>query len=216
VILGHRMPLNWLVVAVLVALALAFAAAGQGTSASRQDHSRSDRFWQMLQVHGVEAEHYQDLRTMTQSSDAVVLGRIQGLDVGREVRDLESEAAGQPRIEASVFFAVATVHIDEVLAGDSVAGSSKTISLELLLAAPARLPQLKANTPRERAVYFLRDNSAYAKPPGGLYRLVSSQGLLREFDGSVYVAVEIEDQFPRSLEGTRFAEVLGRIRSFAR
>lgn len=175
------------------------------SDAPSQDPLRaSNDFWNGLTVQGLEAEHFGSLPDMTKSADLVVVGRLTDISAGREVRDLEAEAAGADRRDSSVFFGDATIVTEPAAFGPS---APSTVTLELLLPNPDLLPSLAAAVPKERAVFFLRDLHR-AEP---IYRLVSTQGILREIDGRVRVGVSVEYGFPRTLDGSNFENLLHEI-----
>jgi hypothetical protein len=202
---------------VLAAVAVSILAVGLLVARDREateTAARSDRFWELLAVNGSPMAHFDRLDAMADESDLVVVGRIVRVAPGREVRDLDAEAEGYAREEASVYFADATLVVDEALKGDA----GKDVKLQLLLPQPGVLEQVQADLPSERGIYFLRDMGAYfakENPESGLattledtFDFVSPQGLIRDLNGAVGVTADEGDTFLHALSRRTFTEVL--------
>jgi hypothetical protein len=192
-----------LVAAAILALPLAGSVlystlSGPGVGALQE---RSDRFWSLLAVNGSPRSHFNSVEEMATAADVIAVGRITQVSAGREVRDLGAEALGKPREEASVFFADATVLVEEPIKG----APGTSIRLQLLLPTPHILGALQANLPTERGIYFLTDmggyfakedpRSALSMTLAGTYDFVSPQGLLRDFGDRVGVTADESDSF---------------------
>ena len=169
--------------------------------------ARSDAFWASLWVNGREAEHYRSLDDMTASADLVVVGRIAEVAEGRVFVDAGTGDAA--------YYALATLVIEQHVSGDTEPAEEATsIDLELFMTTPDLLEGLRATHPGERSLFFLRDKYVEATflelPPelrdaeAGYYRLVSTQGLLRDWDRVVEPPVGAEDQFLLDLAGSDF------------
>lgn len=171
------------------------------------------RFWRALQVEAVEAFRYDSIDEMIGASDVVVLGAIEGVKQGREVRDLASEEAGIPRDVASTFFVEADIRVDRLLRGTLSPESGGRIRLDLLLLAPEVLPELQASVPQPRAVFFLRDMGRYygRVDLDGLYQLTSLQGVLRDAVGLVATPEARTDRFLLELQGQPFDALVQRL-----
>ncbi len=211
-------------VLVLAAVVLSVLTVGLSIAHSREATdvaARSDRFWELLAVNGSPMAHFNTLDAMADESDLVVVGRIVSVAPGREVRDLDAEAEGYAREEASVYFADATLVVDEALKGDP----GKDVKLQLLLPQPGVLEQVQADLPTERGIYFLRDMGAYfakENPESGLattlqgtYDFVSPQGLIRDLNGAVGVTADEGDTWLHELARRTFTEVLADARQTA-
>lgn len=182
--------------------------------ASRDVRGRSDHFWGLLAVNGSPRAHFETLDAMAAQADLIVVGRIERVTAGREVRDLEAEALGRPREEASVYFADATVTVEEAIKGLPV----KSVRLQLLLPGPGVLAALQQDVPTERAIYFLTDMGAYfaKEDPGsgldsvlkGTFDFVSPQGLLRDFGGATGVTADEGDAFLQAETRKAFSDVI--------
>lgn len=183
--------------------------------------ARSDHFWELLAVNGSAIAHFDTLDGMADEADLVVVGRIVSVAPGREVRDLDAEAEGYAREEASVYFADATLIVDEAIKGDP----GKEVKLQLLLPQPGVLEQVQADLPSERGIYFLRDMGAYfakENPDSGLattledtFDFVSPQGLIRDLGGSVGANADEGDTWLHELARRTFTEVLADARQTA-
>jgi hypothetical protein len=202
---------------VIAAVAVSVLVVGLSVARDRGAASvaaRSDHFWRLLAVNGSPMAHFDTLDAMAGESDLVVVGRIVRVAPGREVRDLDAEAEGYAREDASVYFADATLVVEEALRGDP----GKELKLQLLLPQSGVLEQVQADLPSERALYFLRDMGAYfakENPESGLattledtFDFVSPQGLIRDLNGAVGVTADEGDTFLHELSQRTFEEVL--------
>lgn len=182
----------------LVALAGFLLASTQGSSRP----SNSDRFWGLLSVNGVEAEWYESMAEMRDSSDAVVIASALSFTEGRTFGSADGGAA---------YFGVLSLSVEHVITG------SAPFTVQLEVATPERsvLDSLSAVVPTERAIYFLRNKGTSARlwgpPPGSsaaaesqFWRLVNSQGLYREVAGKVVAPVRVETKFAGLADGRPF------------
>ena len=180
----------------------------------RATQERSDHFWSTLAVNGSPRNHFDSLRGMAAGADIVVVAHIEKLAPGREVRDLEAEAEGMPREQASVYFADATLVVDDAIKG----GPRQTVKLQLMVPGPGTVDQLGKAVPTERAIYFLTDMGAYfarENPTSSLvttlrntFDFVSPQGLLRDFGSKVGVTADEGDTFLETASRKPFSDVL--------
>jgi len=209
---------------VLAAATVSVVAVGVSVARDREVQAttaRSEHFWGLLAVNGSPIAHFDTLDAMADDSDLVVVGRIVRVAPGREVRDLGAEAEEFPREEASVYFAEATLVVDEALKG--VPG--KAVKLQLLLPKPGVLEQIQQGLPTERGIYFLRDMGAYfakENPKSGLattlkdtFDFVSPQGLIRDLNTTVGVTADEGDAFLNTLTRRTFLDVLAETRRAA-
>lgn len=198
-------------------VAVAVIAGGRAIAAQsemRVTQERSDHFWSTLAVNGSPRNHFDSLPEMVAGADIVVVAHIDKLVPGREVRDLAAEAEGMPREQASVYFAEATLVIDDAIKG----GPRKTVKLQLMVPAPATVDELGKALPTERAIYFLTDMGSYfarVNPKSSLvttlkdtFDFVSPQGLLRDFGSEVGVAADEGDTFLETASRNSFGDVL--------
>lgn len=137
--------------------------------ASDGDQASADEFWSSLRITGDEVEGYTTLNTMTQASDAVIIGRFVNFGVSRQLQgDAEEDV---------VTYGKATVTVDEAVAGSGV---DSAITLEFLLnvspdGIDTLVKELQSRLPTAPMVLFLREK----RGPGevDLYRIVNSDGL---------------------------------------
>ena len=198
-----------------VALFAVSAAAGTGLAVQLPDddtHARSDRFWSLPLVRGMSAELYGSLDDMALSADTVIVGRIVEVTAGRawdaERDEGANGRAGDPPTPMARF-AEATIEIEQVIGG-STYDLGSGIRLEIFLPRDGMVPELQANLPRERALFFLRNKGPTDSTEH--YRLVSSsQGLFREMQGVVHLPVSPEGAFVRQLEGLEFETLIARV-----
>jgi hypothetical protein len=187
----------------------------------RAVEARSDRFWNALAVNGSARSHFATLDEMADGADIIVVGRIDRLAAGREVRDLEAEALGMPREEASVYFADATIVVDDAIKGSS----RQTVMLQLMVPGPDAVERLGTALPTERAIFFLTDMGVYfarENPTSGIaatlkgtFDFVSPQGLLRDFGARVGVTADEGDAFLEAASGKAFRDVLAETKAAA-
>ena len=171
------------------------------------------RFWRALHVEAAEAFRYDSIDELIRASDVVVLGAIEGVKLGREVRDLAAEETGVSRDIASTYFAEADIRVDRVLRGSLSPESGGRIRLDLLLPGPQVAPEIEASVPQPRAVFFLRDMGRYYGGAEllGLYQLTSLQGVLRDAGGLVATPEARTDRFLLDLQGQPFDALLERL-----
>lgn len=211
----RRSPLTMLTLLTLVIVSVVIV---QGREPV--DHrTRSDGFWKYLTFNAVEAEHYNSLEEMARRSDVVVLGRLTGIE--------ESRAFGTNADAEIVHLAQITVEIERVLAGQLEDAGTTALLLEVLLPDPESLPELqKALSPAVPHLLFLRNKGREVKALGGsseqsdserrFYRLVSTQGQFRDFDGTTGIPVAAEDDFLFALAGSSFDDVIARVEAATR
>jgi hypothetical protein len=204
-----------------VMLALAVFAVGSLWEAVQTDsgRSRSDRFWAAIHIEGVSLEHYEDLADMTTSADLVVVGQISRLELGRRVGEPDASLP-DPNL-GFVYFATATLEVERYLGGRQPAPSHGTIHLELLLPHPDVLPAAQELLGPERGIYWLRDKAASASRLGwsadavaaeaGRFRMVSEEGLVREFAGRAIVAVGTTEPLRQSVEDRAFDQLVSEV-----
>lgn len=201
----------------VIAVGLSFAR-GLETQSTR---ARSDHFWGLLAVNGSPIAHFDTLDAMAGAADIVVVGRIVAVTPGREVRDLGAEAEGSAREDSSVYFANATIVVDEEIKGMP----GQAVKLQLLLPHPDVLEKIQQDLPTERGIYFLRDMGAYfaAENPksslvstlDGVFDFVSPQGLIRDLNGTVGVTADEGDEFLQEMTRRAFSDILGETRRAA-
>ncbi len=187
-------------------------------SSKSPDHSA---FWTTGVSNGTpgafEVEHYQSLSTMVGASDAVVLGRIVSVS--------EGPLGGDPGNPADSFATQdVIVEVDEVLSGSLPETDRQRVRLQ----SPSITVLQTERLPSSPALFFLRSRELEAErldlPPEqaerevGLYRIVSSQGLLADVNGKVYAAaVDRNDglEFPLELEGLSFSTIVEQVEAAA-
>lgn len=198
----------------LTAACLALVSAGaisNGTSI-RPQQTRSDNFWRLLSVSTLEVEHYDSLDAMTSGSEAVVLGKIVGVSLSRTF--------GGPEDAELIHLAALEVSASRVLAG-RLTSTAMTIVVEVTVPGGRNIEDLQATIPTEEAIYFLRNKGTEASDLGfspeeieaeaPYYRLVSSQGLIRNLEGAALPPEAAEDPFLVDIRGARFSEVTSKV-----
>lgn len=173
--------------------------------------------WDLLAIGGNEVERYDDLRTMTTNADVVLVGTVEAVTSGRT---FGNEANGW------AFYATLEVRPDEVLHGTPVVEDG-AVRVEVFLGDENDYSDLAESLPGEEAVFFLRDKGLEAAALGlpksdqqeqsGLYRWVSSQGLLVNARGKVNIPLYSDESgFPTGLRGRPFLQVSDETRAHGR
>lgn len=162
----------------------------------------AEEFW--LQVSpGGESLQYSSLKSITESSDAVVVGRILSIGEGRPVDDPTGGGYG------TIAFS-----IESLVAGEIHPARSDTVNVEFFMPDARLYPRFAVGFPKDRILLFLRNKAAEAlslglDPDGPLagenfYRIASDQGYLRSVDGRIVPPVGATDAWLTDLAGHDF------------
>jgi hypothetical protein len=168
-----------------------------------------------------EAIAYESLQGLARASDLVLVGRVSELVAGPTVEDPYGNM---------IYWATTKLRVDEVLIGDLRTEESGTVAVWMLLGVgdkthdfAERYSQLAASLPSDRVVLFLSNNEEWAKQYGTPldspeadpmgYRILGGQGYLRELNDKVKIPARPVGDWPRSLDGTDFEELLDDIRA---
>ena len=155
--------------------------------------------WPASGVGAMEVEHYATLDELAAASDAVVRGRIAGVELGR--------AFGDPG-GFQLHYASVRLMVDEHVAGTLASGA---VTLELpLWDGPDSLSALQSSLPDAEVVLFLR-----AKTDGPFYRLATSDAAIVDADGRAGVPAEATGGLGE-LDGVPFADAVRMIGIAAR
>jgi hypothetical protein len=195
-----------------LALVLTLNYVAEGGVASLEQ--RSNTFWGSLGIQGQEAEFYESLPEMALASDVVVLGRVESVSEGRV---FVMEAPPDVPVEDVTFRYVSmSIAVSRTLR--HLPGPPEKIAIEMMLPTATTLGDLKGSIPEEETLFFLRskglDLERREKPDRVVsqempfYRLVSSQGLLRNIGGQTHPNVGAEDQFLLDLVHDQFDKTL--------
>ncbi len=76
-------------------VALAFGVALSVVGADKEEHARSDRFWATTHIRAMSAETYESLDDIALGADAIIVGRIQSVQQGRDW-DAERDESPKP------------------------------------------------------------------------------------------------------------------------
>ena len=204
----HGRSRTTLALAALVAVAAlaTYFVGSQGQTAGRA--SVDAPRWDLLRIGGNEVEQYKSLGTMTKSSDVAMVGTVEAVESGRTFGDAENGFA---------YYATMKVRVDEVLHGTPILHDG-VAKVEVFLGDDNDYSELSATLPGERALFFLRDKGLEAAALGlpesaqaeqsGLYRWVSSQGLLVSSNGRIATPLYPDEHgFPTALRGRPFDDV---------
>jgi hypothetical protein len=197
------------VIWILGTIGLAYAVNSTETS--------SDVFWTADSRESISAESYDDLIAMRDAADAVVVGRVIDVSVGRSF--VADPALGEDGIARHVLLIFA---VERAIHGTF--GSGDRVQLEIFVRSKSAMEEMLGNPPLDRTVLFLRNKGIEAKALGfgqayvaaesPFYRLVNrTQGAIREIEGRVAPLPSDESEFLAELAGGSFEtllETLGR------
>ncbi len=171
-------------------------------------------FWAAFDHSYLEVEHFDDLATMADAADAVVLGTIGDIQLGR-VFGSEGDW---------VQYASATVNVSRVLRGALPEQHSDQVILEIMLPSTESLDAARSLLPQPRSVFFLRNKGVEAERYGypevvqatesGFYRLIAQRGVVADAAGRVTAPGWADGpDFLSALEGTSFDEFVASLRN---
>lgn len=166
-------------------------------------------FVSTLLLRGTAAEEYASVAELANEADLVVVGRIAGIERGRELV-AAPEFVNDPVVGdiALVRFALATIEVERTLTKGVV--PNPTLEVEILILRWDQVTDLRTRLPNERALFFLHHKEAEAD--GRYYRLVSiEQGLIgSEFGKAVAPPGDAKDAeaFMAALDGRDFEDVV--------
>ncbi len=155
----------------------------------------------------MEDEYFSALAEMSASSDVVLVGTIRELTPGAIiVGDPLDGASGQ------IQFMTASLTVTRVIRGEV----SGPLLVDLFIPNPTQMADLISRRPEGRAIYFLRSQDRASATAGqvvpaglrGHFRLISSQGLLRDIGGKIAIPPLAESAFLRALDGQDFGALL--------
>jgi hypothetical protein len=200
--------------AVMTALVLSSVSVMTLMSRSEDKASDAQRFYGLLAFNGREAEHYETVEEMAANSEVVVLGRLAWVADGRSYGDPEHDAS-------VVQFASVGLEVHEVLAGQPRMPGQDLVVEFLIPSGKVGVIDLKETMPAEEAIFFLRNKGSEVARWGwaedavaveaGFYRLVSTQGVVRNVDGRAsHTSLDTD---PVRLRQSVFDDVVATLRS---
>lgn len=192
-----------------VGLAILSAGFAVGNSLpSRTPLSISSSFWRLLSINALEAEHYDSLSSMTTSSEVVVVGTITGISATRSF--------GGPEDAEVIRLAALEISVSKVLSGN-LKSTGGSLLVEVTLPGGRSVDQLRSALPPEEAIYFLRNKGTEATSldftpdqitaEAPYYRMVSSQGLIRNIAGVTVPPDDADDAFLTGMRGASFESI---------
>jgi hypothetical protein len=180
------------------------------------DRQRSDHFWRHLWFHGGAAIDHQSLAQLNASSDAVVLGRIERVDVGRI---FGSPHPDNPNPEDErVHYANLRIAVESVLLGDTHS-TGELLQLEVPLPRTSTIDDVQGGAvPGERSVFWIFNAGLSAAEQGHPAEYVARQmpysalvqfgAVVRDLDGRAAPLLGAEMEFLESFDGLAFSEFL--------
>jgi len=168
-------------------------------------------------VDALEAERFTTLPEIATGSDAVVRGTVASVAPGRAFGD----PGGSP-----LYYAAATIRVDELLAGSLATSNARELTLEIpLFDGPDSLGRLESTLPGGEGIFFLRNKGASARSAGlplaeqqaeaRYHRLVVFGGMIGN-DGGLAAAGNDELDVLSALDGLPFADALELVRGASR
>lgn len=200
---------------------IVFLLVGLGAAASLHEAPsdiKSDKFWSALAVEGSQYTRFASLREMADFSSVVVVGRITAIENGRVfVGDPNDGERGK------AYYLSATLAIDEVLDGQAVDRTAKTLVVELFASNRDAIPTIMADVPTEQSIFFLLNKAQHPATAGAsaaqkkveerYYEIIGDQALLRDIGGKVATRPELDPLDPiAKYEGLTFSDVVAEVR----
>jgi hypothetical protein len=163
-------------------------------------------------------ETFKTLEEMVYLSDAVVVGRYADMRPTR--------VFGDPSVENAAYYVEGTLVVEEILYvnPELQASLSDRLRVESVTFERYEVDGLVANYPRERAVYFLRNNATTARmaerpvpeqtEEAAYWHVVTGDGVLRDFGGKTSPLTS-HTQYLAALAEVPFDDVLATLRELA-
>lgn len=180
----------------------------------------SDFFWAALYVAGMEAEAYLSVEEAARAADLVVVGRIGGIRQGRVF--VEKVPPGAPAEDGVTSYAEIEIDVGEELRRASKLPLGEPVRLEMMLGPGDSIETLRATLPTERAIFLLRNKgldvasrdspSEITEQETPYFRLVNSEGVLRELDGLAQPRPFAEKAYVLDVAGEDFKALVGAIK----
>lgn len=170
----------------------------------------NDQFWASFALEALEAEYFLSLASLAQSSDLVVVGKVDHLSWGRQL--LPGQADG---------FTYVNLHmiVSKYLGGRS---SATNMVVELMPPAGASLEALTTTLPEADQLMFLRNKGEEARSLGlperfaasedGFFRLANvEQGHFANIEGRVFSPQSAAAKWVRDFAGVSFDDLANTI-----
>ena len=202
--------------ALITVAAMLGAVAASGLAGTRP----GVEWWRPVRIHSIRADNYTSLDALTLGADAVVMGRVQRVQMGRSF--LADPELGD---DGYAYFAEVTVAIDDVIRNSSPIDLSATARIEIFLPRETALDLLVNRLPDDPQLLFLRHKGSEAAMLGldeaviqaeaPYFRLVVREAVIADRLGLADAFDDAEDGYLRALDGVVFSEVLKRVRDVA-
>lgn len=186
------------------------------TMATRQ--APGVEWWRPVQVHSIRADNYATLSELARGADAVIVGKVATLQMGR------SFVADPARGERGVArFAEVTFSIDEVISDPigRLSGPS-TLKIEIFLPTQKAYQLFAERMPASSSLVFLRHKGTEARTLGldqatiadedPFFRLVVREAVIADQTGLADAFTDAEDGYLRALNGQSFEKVVSEVR----
>lgn len=168
-------------------------------------------FWSGASIETTQIEDPSSLAELATSADAVVRGRVVGVNPGRVFGEASS----------AFHYAAATIRVDGVLAGAVPRQHAEELTLEIpLFDGPGSIAQLQATLPSTESIFFLRSKATSARAAGlplelrlaeaGFYRLVVF-GAVVESEGGMATVPDADTSFLSALAGRPFNDAVNEV-----
>lgn len=173
-------------------------------------------FWRQVAPGGEALYLYDDLPTMTNGVDAVVVGHVTAVGPGRPTSGDDTDFA----------LGEVSFQVDEVIRSALPITEGETLTVQFTMTDKRLLPRYTARVPTERVVLFLANLGLHAERFGfdpddptlgyGYFTLQSPLGHIRDANGSADVAKGREDEWLLDLDGRPFEVVVELVREAVR
>lgn len=175
----------------------------------------SERFWEIPRLRAVEAESFDTLQDMVNSSDVVVVGRVLEVAPSRIIDARPANIADSADPDAW-FAGYASVRLDAEWA--SPAGGA--VTFEVFLSTESKYREfLTAPLPKERSLFFLRNKEVAALSAGWPAELAATerpyfmlvnadQGAIHDINGIAQIAEHDGDGLSSRINGVSFEDIL--------
>lgn len=202
---------------VLLVGVVAIVALGATTMGARQ--GPDVEWWRPVQLHSVRADNYATLSELARGADAVVVGRVSTLRMGRSF--LADPVRGDQGIAR---FAEVTFSIDEVVSDPwGRLSDESALVIEIFLTTEKSYELLAEDIPAAPSLVFLRHKGTEARTLGldeatiaaedPFYRLVVREAAIANDSGVADAFSDAEDGYLRALDGQSFRDVVSGVRN---
>jgi len=174
-----------------------------GNITNRADDESDLDFWRALFVEATY-QTYDSPEASVAASDAVIVGRITGASLAREVN-----AVPEWGVDGILTFARVEVKVEQVIAGD--VGQSDTLVWEAFVPIPGELSTVQGSVPEEPVLMFLRAKDGRSPYGEIMYDLINPESYLIDDAGVVRSALGGVQAWSSNWNGRSFGALVSTI-----